>query len=133
MPPLPTKRADLNKKSIYFNRLICTELLPSNFGVTFVDGFDGFLDGAGLLNQQLSRNVDKNQRPDYLHLNWRGVAKLGVLIRNTVLLRMNGGHDRRKRSPTRAGEQSYRDVLMRGGHAAAAGSGSGHHDGYQPW
>ena len=134
-PPLPTKRADLNKKSIYFNRLICTELLPSNFGVTFVDGFDGFLDGAGLLNQQLSRNVDKNQRPDYLHLNWRGVAKLGVLIRNTVLLRMNGGHDRRKRSPTRAGEQSYRDVLMRGGHAAAAaaGSGSGHHDGYQPW
>ena len=132
-PPLPTKRAELNKKAIYFNHLICTKLLPSNFGVTFVDGFDGFLDSAGLLNQQLARNLDKYQRPDYLHLNWRGVAKLGVLIRDTVLSRMNGGYDRRRRrSPSRTDGRSYRDVVTGGG-GSAAGPGHGHHDGYQPW
>ena len=100
--------------------------------MTFVNGFDEFLDSAGLLDQQLSRNLDKYQRPDYLHLNWRGVAKLGVLIRNTVLSRMNGGHDRRRRSPSRTDGRSYSDVVTGGG-GPAAGPGRGHHDGYQPW
>ena len=88
-PPLPSKRAELNRKLIFYNKLICTELLPYNFGVTFVDGFDQFCDETGLLSPLLSQAFDKYERQDYLHLNWKGAAKLGVLIRNCVLLRMN--------------------------------------------
>ena len=130
-PPLPSKRAELNKKSLYFVRLIREELIPSNFGVTLVDGFDGFLDQSGLLSQHLSRRLNRYQKPDYLHLNWKGVAKLGVLIRNTVLLRMNGGTDRRRRPPaSRDNEQPHTGVTE--GYAGTAANGFGHnHDGYQ--
>ncbi len=124
-PTLPTKLAELNRKAICFNRLICTELLPSNFGVSFVDGFDGFLDRAGILSQHLSRSLDKHNRTDYLHLNWKGIAKLGVLIRNTVLLRLNGGVD--KRRSERVNGRMYNEVT--GGRTAAAESGQ--EDGYQ--
>ena len=130
-PPLPSKRAELNRKSLYFIKLIREELLSSNFGVTMVDGFDGFLDQAGLLSQHLSRNLNRYQKPDYLHLNWKGVAKLGVLIRNTVLLRMNGGTDRRRRSQIiRNNGQMHAGVTD--GYAGAVANGFGHnHDGYQ--
>ena len=57
-PPLPSKRAELNRKSIYFNKLIGSELLPNNFGVTFVDGFDEFCDQTGLLSPLLSQGFD---------------------------------------------------------------------------
>ena len=100
--------------------------------MTFVDGFDGFCDEAGLLSNHLSRSLDRYRRPDYLHLNWKGVAKLGVLIRNTVLLGMNGGMDRRNRSRM-VDQRSYRDVAegRRGGTAAAAENSRPDHDGYQ--
>ena len=104
-----------------FNNLILNELLPSNFGVTFVDGFQEFLDDHGLLNRELSRDLNRFKRPDFLHLNWGGLAKLGCLIRGTVLLRKSGGVDRRKR--TRVDGTSYRDV---------AAGGVEQHDGYQP-
>ena len=126
-PPLPSKRAELNKKSLYFIKLIREELVPFNFGVTFVDGFDGFLDQAGLLSRHLSRDLNRHQKPDYLHLNWKGLAKLGVLIRNTVLLRMNGGTDRRRLKNNR--RQNTQEPE---GYAGAAANGFGHnHDGYQ--
>ena len=127
-PPLPSKRAELNRKSLYFIKLIRDELIPSNFGVTLVDGFDGFLDQAGLLSQHLSRNLNRYQKPDYLHLNWKGVAKLGILIRNTVLLRMNGGTDRRRSSRN----NGHLHDRVTEGYAGAAANGFGHnHDGYQ--
>ena len=126
-PPLPSKRAELNKKSLFFIKLIREELVPFNFGVTFVDGFDGFLDQAGLLSRHLSRDLNKHQKPDYLHLNWKGLAKLGVLIRNTVLLRMNGGTDRRRLKNNR--RQNTQEPE---GYAGTAANGFGHnHDGYQ--
>ena len=96
-PVLPTKRAEFNRKGICFNNLIWNELLPSNFGVTFVDGFAAFVNEKGLLMRELSREFYKDKRPDFLHLNWKGLAKLGILIRNTVLLRRSGGVDRRRR------------------------------------
>lgn len=109
-PILPTKSGVYNKKALYFINLIRTELLQSNFGVTFVNGFDSFLGENGLLCQNLSRELDKYQRLDYLHLNWKGVAQLGRLIRDTVLLRAHGGVDRRKRSSRVVDGRSYRDV-----------------------
>ena len=131
-PPLPSKRAELNKKSLYFIRLMREELLPSNFGVTFVDGFDGFLDQAGLLSQHLSKDLNRYQKPDYLHLNWKGIAKLGVLIRNTVLLRMNGGNDRRSRRSRTPWNNKHPSTGEAEGYAGAAANGFSHNrDGYQ--
>jgi hypothetical protein len=130
-PLLPTKLAELNRKVICFNQMIINELIPSNFGVTLVDGLGDFCDSTGLLSEQFSRNRTQNQRPDFLHLNWRGTAKLGVLIRNTVLTRLNGGIDKRKRRSDSVDERSYRDVAAREG--SAAGGRSRHRDGYQPF
>lgn len=96
-PALPSKRAELNRKLIYFNRLLQSELLPSNFGVSYVNGFDEFCDRSGLLRRDLSRDINRYNKPDFLHLNWKGIAALGRIIRNNVLLRANGGIDRRKR------------------------------------
>ena len=56
-PVLPTKLAELNRKGMCFNNLILNEILPSNFGVTFVNGFQEFLDDHGLLNRELSRDL----------------------------------------------------------------------------
>ena len=95
--------------------------LGAVFGVTFVDGFQEFLDENGLLSRELSREFNRFKRPDFLHLNWGGLAKLGCLIRNTVILRRSGGVDRRTR--TRVDGTSYRDV---------AASRVEQHDGYQP-
>ena len=119
-PVLPTKRAELNRKGVCFNMMLINELLPSNFGVSFVDGFQDFLDENGLLSRNLSRDFYRSKRPDFLHLNWKGLAKLGTIIRNTVLRRKSGGIDRRK---TRVDETSYRDV--------AAANRAPQHDGYQ--
>ena len=120
-PVLPTKRADLNRKGICFNMMLINELLPSNFGVSIVDGFDQFLDETGLLARALSRDYNRNRRPDFLHLNWKGLAKLGILIRNTVLRRKSGGIGQRR---TGVDGTSYRDV--------AAANRAPEHDGYQP-
>ena len=121
-PVLPTKLAELNRKGMCFNNLILNELLPSNLSVTFVDGFQEFLDNHGLFNRELSRDLNTFKCPDFLHLNWGGLAKLGCLIRGTVLLRKFGGVDRRKQ--TRVDGTSYHDM-------AAGGSGVVQHDGYQ--
>ena len=107
-PVLPTKRLELNRKGICFNQLILNELLLNNFGVTFVDGFQNFLDENGLLSQDLSRNLNKYKRPDFLHLNWKGVAKLSSMIKSCVLLRKSGGVDKRKK--TRVDGTQYSDV-----------------------
>ena len=94
-PLLPTKCTDLNRRVNFFNHLIFTELLPLNFGVTLVSGFGCLIDDNGFLSQDLSRKVTRFGRPDYLHLNWRGVAKVAAILRNTILLRVNGGQDKR--------------------------------------
>ena len=97
--------------------------------MTLVDGFDGFLDQAGLLSQHLSRDLNRHRKPDFLHLNWKGLAKLGVLIRNTILLRMNGGIDKRR---SRSRSRDNIEPQPTEGYAGAAANGFGHnHDGYQ--
>ena len=111
-PVLPTKLADVNRRAVCFNRHIFNDLISSNFGVSVVFGFDRFLDEQGLLHQNLSRRLNKHQRPDYLHLNWKGCAQLARLIKNTIF----------HRKSSRVDGRSYRDV-------AAPGE---HHDGYQP-
>lgn len=123
VPILPTKRNEFNRKAICFNRFIIDELLPSNFGVTLVRGIDNLLEESGLLNRELSRDLNRFKKPDFLHLNWKGLAKLGCLIRDTVLCRKSGGVDRRKRRTREVNGTSYREVAV---------SGVEQHDGYQP-
>ena len=57
----------------------------------------------------------------FIYKFFKYFAKLGCLIRNTVILRRSGGVDRR--TLTRVDGTSYRDV---------AASGVEQHDGYQP-
>ena len=63
-PILPTKLVNINRRAACFNGLIFNELVSSNFGVTVVNGFDSFLDNEGLLHQNLSKRLNKHQRPD---------------------------------------------------------------------
>ena len=86
---------DLNRRVNFFI-LIYTQLLPLNFGVTLVEGFHSFTDENGLLSHHLSRRLTKFLKPDYLHLNWKGVVKLGAIIKNTILLIVNCGRDGRR-------------------------------------
>jgi len=94
-PLLPTKLPGVNKKAIHYNRLIMTDLRSSSLGVTFVNGFDSFLSHSGLLAPELAKKFDKHNRPDMLHLNWRGAAMLAGIIKSTVFRRINGGVDKR--------------------------------------
>ena len=66
-------------------------------GVTVVNGFNCFVDENDLLSKDLSKHLNRYTKLDKLHLNWRGIAQLGKLIRDTVLLRMNEGIDKRKK------------------------------------
>ena len=113
-PILPTKLVNINRRAACFNGLIFNELVSSNFGVTVVNGFDSFLDNEGLLHQNFSKRLNKHQRPDFLHLNWKGSAQLAKLIKNTIF----------HRASNMVNGRSYRDV-------AAPGLGE-HHNGYQP-
>ena len=125
---LPTKCADLNRRVNFFNHLIVTQLLPSNFGVTLVSGFDCLLDENGLLSQDLSRRQTRFGGPDYLHLNWKGVAKLATILKSTILSRVYGGQDRRRgRAGRRVDGTLYSAVA---GHHTDRRP-SGHQDGYQ--
>ena len=121
VPILPTKRSDLNRRAVRFNRFIIEELVPANFGVTLIRGIDDFLDENGLLDRELSRDFTWFRRPDFLHLNLRGLAQLARLIKNSILFRNSGGV-RRSRRTREVDGTSYRDVVA---------SGTGLREGYQ--
>ena len=121
VPILPTKRSDLNRRAVRFNRFIIEELVPANFGVTLIRGIDDFLDENGLLDRELSRDFNRFRRPDFLHLNLRGLAQLARLIKNSILFRNSGGM-RRSRRTREVDRTSYRDVVA---------SGTEHREGYQ--
>ena len=74
-PILPTRLPELNKKARYFNQFIWNDLVPNDWGVSYVWGFDEFLDNKG----NLSSNFAKPN--DHLHLNRRGASVLGKLIK----------------------------------------------------
>ena len=48
-----------------------------------------------VLADELSKQFDRNGRPDTLHLNKSGARVLAGLIKQTVFTRLNGGVDRR--------------------------------------
>lgn len=74
-PILPSRLYDLNKKAVYFNSFIFNDLVPNNFGISYVWGINEFLDNLGVLKEGLAKPND------YLHINKRGAGLLGRLIK----------------------------------------------------
>ena len=110
-PVLPTKCLEYNRKAIFFNSMIFNELVSSRCHVSAVDGFNGFLDENMMLRRDLSRHLNRQGNPDYLHLNWRGSAFLASLIKTCVILRVNGGIDPRlKQRSSRVDGRTYADI-----------------------
>ncbi|KAL5271375.1 hypothetical protein ACHWQZ_G001871 [Mnemiopsis leidyi] len=123
-----------NELTIHPESFIHTISLGASCTVSFVTTSDDSETHthAGLLSQHLSKDLNRYQKPDYLHLNWKGIAKLGVLIRNTVLLRMNGGNDRRSRRSRTPWNNKHPSTGEAEGYAGAAANGFSHNrDGYQ--
>ena len=106
---LPTRDSMLNMKVDTFNRLIFFDLVPTCGGVVYVEGFER-LACNHVLADELSKQFDRNGRPDTLHLNRLGARVLAGLIKRSVFLRLNGGVDRRKHT-SRVDGRSYRTAL----------------------
>ena len=83
-PLLPTKYADLNRRVNCFNHIILVDNLASmglESDVQCVQGFHGFAEHDGMLVDQLSKTLDRYNRPDTLHLNELGCRVLTGLSR----------------------------------------------------
>ena len=78
-PILPTRLYDLNKKAIYFNSFIFDDLVPNNWGISYVWGLNEFLNETGALDRTLAKPSD------HLHLNKRGAGLLGKFIKEHFL------------------------------------------------
>ena len=93
-PILPTKNFELNQCALYFNNLIFTDLVEKDLGVQYVKGFNSFLerDHSGLLAQDLSRELDKQGRQDFLHLNLSGTRMLARYIKQCVFGKFNSNN-----------------------------------------
>ena len=87
-PVLPTKSGQLNKKVISFNRLIFTDLVMNNYGVSIVHGFNDFVNPADGL---LRRDLAKPNIQDFLHLNDKGVKFLASNIKTSIFQRKKLG------------------------------------------
>ena len=103
-PILPTKSHELNKKALFFNRLIFNDLVMCNYGVSTVHGFDEFVDSADGL---LSRNLSRPHMNDILHLNSKGTKTLAEKIKTSIF--------QRKKSGSRAiSGRTYSSMLQQG-------------------
>ena len=105
---LPTKNPQLNVKVDIFNRLIFFDLLRTCKDVVEVGGFLRFARNQ-VLADELSKQYDRNGRPDMLHLNKSGARVLAGLIKYSVFFRLNGGVDKRRRTD-RVDGRSYSNV-----------------------
>ena len=96
-PLLPTKYADLNRRVNCFNHILIDNLASMGLesDVQCVQGFHGFAEHDGMLVDQLSKTLDRYNRPDTLHLNELGCRVLAGLIKNAIV-RLHKGVDWRK-------------------------------------
>ena len=114
-PILPTKNHDLNRGALYFNKLIFEDLIKRDLNVQCVWGFDDFLDGdgSGLLSRNLSKEYNRHNQPDILHLNLSGIRRLAGLIKQSVFSRFKGGKvSERKAGSSRVNGRPYSEVVV---------------------
>ena len=92
---LPTKHDVCNEKVSNFNKFLSNDLGNSFDGkVRIIDHFRNFTDHRGQLSQHLSRDVNRSQEPDWLHLNEAGLRVLSVAIKNSIFEYKRESRDR---------------------------------------
>ncbi len=92
---LPTKIDDCNVKLMYFNKLLIDDLGNSfNNNVRIVNHFHRFANSRGHLNQHLSKELNRNNEPDMLHLNEAGLRVFSVTIKNSIFVVKHEGRDK---------------------------------------
>ena len=65
-----------------------------NGKVRIIDHYHNFTDHRGRLAQHLSREFNRNDQPDWLHLNEAGLRVLSVAIKNGVFVLKREARDR---------------------------------------
>lgn len=86
-PILPTKCPQLNMKATYFNHLIFSDSVRTNYRASVVHGFDSFV-GPDCL---LSRDLSVPHVNDMLHLNFSGVKYLASCVKTSIFQRVKVG------------------------------------------
>ena len=100
VPILPTKSHQYNWKALYFNSRIFRDLGKLGLGVIHVDGVQNLLDSNDLLSERLSRQFDRHNRLDLLHLNDIGVKIFARVIKKSVFSRLLSGTKKRNGTGT---------------------------------
>ena len=84
---LPTKIEDCNRKIKYFNNLIINDLCKSfNSRVKMINVHSKFCNSNGLLSDNLSQELTRDNQPDYLHLNAAGLKLLSSSIKDAIFI-----------------------------------------------
>ena len=81
---LPTKLSDCNKKINYFNKLIIEDLCRSYSRLKYIDTNKKFCDINSFLSNSLSQEFNRDNQPDYIHLNAAGIRLLSVTVKNAI-------------------------------------------------
>ena len=82
VPILPSKLANVNRKALFFNHLIRSDLADQNRAVSVVLGVADFVDNFGSLSKQYSLREGDN-----LHLNMGGTRLLAKIIKTSIFSR----------------------------------------------
>ena len=100
VPLLPTGSVVFNKYVRYFNHLIQTKLIDCNYKCMSID-VSQFAFSDGMLRKDCRRNDWDN-----IHLNYKAVRSLAVLIRDSIFQKYNSGRKSRV-----DGNRGYNEVV----------------------
>ncbi len=124
---LPTKLDDCNIKVKYFNKLLTDDLCKSfSNNVRIISHSHRFCNSRGQLTKHLSRDINKNNEPDMLHLNEAGLRVLSMAIKNSIFIVKR---ERRDRGAGISGGSGGRPDGQRNSDDYAAAAASRSHEG----
>ena len=90
VPILPTKLANVNRKALFFNHLIRSDLVNQNRAVSVIPGIADFVDNFGSLSKRYSLREGDN-----LHLSTEGTRLLAKLVKTAIFSRKKERQQRR--------------------------------------
>ena len=93
---LPSKRRSLTLKAFDFSDVL-GDIIRRSKNCFLIQGWDKFLGDNMLLSESLARNVDRNGKPDVLHLGRSGTKLLARIIKRSVLPRVDTNSKNEKR------------------------------------
>ena len=92
-PLLPTRFHDLNRKILFYNKLVFSDLEKSHLRVSIIVGYDDLLDDENLLSRTFARHHD------YLHLSPKGVVYLAKCIKDCIFSRKQSRNQQHTKRP----------------------------------